>query len=234
MDQAGDATLGIPVIEPSGIDASEEASPPNLVNLVTTSVTAMIRQRQLRGGHSIVEAKLAAQLGVSRTPLREGLQRLEGEGLVIKGSGRSFVVRHVDLGEYLQSLKVREILEPEAAEAAAGHIPDAEIAAVRREIAGLQAGSTSLHTDAHWQSDDALHELFARNSGNDVLAQVIRRLRVTTRLFEIARLQDRVAPDLREHAQILDALESGDGKAARKATQAHIRSLQRFALATVR
>ncbi|WP_425463348.1 GntR family transcriptional regulator [Methylobacterium terricola] len=226
--------MGIPVIEPSGIDASEEASPPNLVNLVTTSVTAMIRQRQLRGGHSIVEAKLAAQLGVSRTPLREGLQRLEGEGLVIKGSGRSFVVRHVDLGEYLQSLKVREILEPEAAEAAAGHIPDAEIAAVRREIAGLQAGSTSLHTDAHWQSDDALHELFARNSGNDVLAQVIRRLRVTTRLFEIARLQDRVAPDLREHAQILDALESGDGKAARKATQAHIRSLQRFALATVR
>nr|WP_246102322.1 GntR family transcriptional regulator [Methylobacterium terricola] len=224
----------MPVIEPSGIDASEEASPPNLVNLVTTSVTAMIRQRQLRGGHSIVEAKLAAQLGVSRTPLREGLQRLEGEGLVIKGSGRSFVVRHVDLGEYLQSLKVREILEPEAAEAAAGHIPDAEIAAVRREIAGLQAGSTSLHTDAHWQSDDALHELFARNSGNDVLAQVIRRLRVTTRLFEIARLQDRVAPDLREHAQILDALESGDGKAARKATQAHIRSLQRFALATVR
>ncbi|NGM32885.1 GntR family transcriptional regulator [Methylobacterium sp. DB0501] len=231
MDQAGEAVLGI---EPGVTDAGEAAAPSNLVNLVYTSVTAMIRRRQLRGGHSIVEAKLAAQLGVSRTPLREGLQRLEGEGLVVKGGGRSFVVRHVDLGEYLQSLKVREILEPEAAEAACGHIPEAEIAAVRREIAGLQAGSTMLHTDAHWQSDDALHELFARNSGNDVLAQMIRRLRVTTRLFEIARLQDRVAPDLREHAQILDALESHDGKAARKAVQAHIRSLQRFALATVR
>lgn len=220
-------------IEP-GVHAPGDAAPPNLVNLVYTSVTAMIRRRQLRGGHSIVEAKLAAQLGVSRTPLREGLQRLEGEGLVVKGGGRSFVVRHVDLGEYLQSLKVREILEPEAAEAACGHIPEDEIAAVRREIAGLQTGSRSVHTDAHWQSDDALHELFARNSGNDVLAQMIRRLRVTTRLFEIARLQDRVAPDLREHAQILDALERRDGKAARKAAQAHIRSLQRFALATVR
>ncbi|MET7247672.1 GntR family transcriptional regulator [Methylobacterium sp. EM32] len=221
-------------VAPGVTAAGEAASPPNLVALVHRSVTAMIRRRQLRGGHSIVEAKLAAQLGVSRTPLREGLQRLEGEGLVVKGGGRSFVVRHVDLGEYLQSLKVREILEPEAAEAACGHIPVAEIAAVRREIAGLQVSATALHTDAHWQSDDALHELFARNSGNDVLAQMIRRLRVTTRLFEIARLQDRVAPDLREHAQILDALAGGDGKAARKAVQAHLRSLQRFALATVR
>lgn len=208
-------------------------SPSNLSNLVYNSVTELIRQRVLRGGHSIVESRLAAQLGVSRTPLREGLQRLEGEGLVVKGTGRSFIVRHVDLGEYLQSLKVREMLEPEAAEIAAGRIPQAEIDAVRQEIRQLQDAPKSVHTDAHWRSDDHLHELFAQNSGNEVLALAIRRLRVTTRLFEIARLQDRVDPDLSEHVRILDALEAGDGKAARKAAQLHIRSLQRFALATV-
>lgn len=213
---------------------SDRHAASNLSHLVYTAVADMIRRRQLRGGYSIVESKLAAQLGVSRTPLREGLQRLEGEGLVVKSGGRSFIVRHVDLGEYLQSLKVREILEPEAAEIACGHIPADELDAVRTEIDGLNAGPKSLHTEAHWRSDDNLHELFARHCGNEVLLQMIRKLRVTTRLFEIARLKDRVDPDLSEHARILDALETGDPKAARKAVQTHIRSLQRFSLATVR
>jgi DNA-binding GntR family transcriptional regulator len=58
---------------------------------------------------------------------------------------------------------------------------------VRAEINSLRDATTS-HTDGHWRSDDNPHELFARHSGNDVLMKVIRSLRVTTRLFEIARL----------------------------------------------
>ena len=83
----------------------------NLSNQAYASVSEMIQQRRLKGGALIVESRLADMLGISRTPLREALQRLEGEGLVVKCAGRSFIVRHVDLGEYLQSLKVREILE---------------------------------------------------------------------------------------------------------------------------
>ena len=60
-------------------------------------VSDLIRKRELRGGEVIVEVKLADMLGVSRTPLREALQRLEGERLIVKNGGRSFVVRHVDL-----------------------------------------------------------------------------------------------------------------------------------------
>jgi len=205
----------------------------NLSNLAYKSVTELIRDRRLRGGETIVESRLAEQLNISRTPLREALQRLEGEGLVVKGNGRSFKVRHVDLGEYLQSLRVREILEPEAAAMAAGHIPRLELATVRAEINSLQT-ATAYHTDAHWRSDDNLHELFARHCGNDVLMKAIRGFRVTTRLFEIARLADRVQPDSVEHLAILEALEAEDSKAARKAVQAHIRSIGDFAIATVR
>jgi len=205
----------------------------NLSNLAYKSVTELIRDRRLRGGDTIVESRLADQLNISRTPLREALQRLEGEGLVVKGNGRSFKVRHVDLGEYLQSLRVREILEPEAAAMAAGHIPRLELAAVRAEINSLR-DATAYHTDAHWRSDDNLHELFARHCGNEVLAKAIRSFRVTTRLFEIARLADRVQPDSVEHLAILEALEAEDPKAARKAVQFHIRSIGDFAIATVR
>ena len=204
----------------------------NLSNHAYNAVSEMIRRRRLRGGEVIVEARLAEVLSISRTPLREALQRLEGEGLVVKGTGRSFVVRHVDLGEYLQSLKVRDILEGEAASLSVGRIPGRKLAEVRREIDELRA-ATTYHTDAHWRSDDNLHGLYIDHCGNEVLSRIIRELRVATRLFEIARLSDRLEPDSVEHLAILEALESGDAKAARKAVQAHTRSLAKFAIETV-
>jgi DNA-binding GntR family transcriptional regulator len=217
-------------------DAREEAPADkagyNLSNLAYNSLSELIRTRRLKGGVPIIEAKLAEGLGLSRTPLREALQRLEGEGLVVKTANRSFMVRAVDLAEYLQSLRVREILEAEAAVLALGRVPPGRINAARREIAELMA-ATSYHTDAHWRSDDRVHTLYAEACGNAVLAQMIASLRVTTRLFEIARLADRLGPDSREHRDILDAIEAGDARRTRRAVQAHLRSLTRFAVRTL-
>jgi DNA-binding GntR family transcriptional regulator len=205
----------------------------NLSNLAYNAVSEMIRSRRLRGGEVVVEARLTEVLGISRTPLREALQRLEGEGLVLKRGTRSFVVRQVDLKEYLQSLKVREILEGEAAAMAVGRIPRPAIASVKHEIEEMR-NATTYHTDAHWRSDDNLHDLYIDGCGNEVLGNMIRSLRVTTRLFEIARLKDRLEPDSVEHLAIITALEAEDTKAARRAAAAHIRSLFDFALDTVR
>ena len=217
----------------TGEEAGLVAKPAyNLSNLAYNSISEFIRTRRLRGGVPIVEAKLAEALGLSRTPLREALQRLEGEGLVVKAANRSFMVRSVDLAEYLQSLKVREILEAEAAALALDRVQPSRIAAARREIAELMT-ATTYHTDAHWRSDDNVHRLYAEACGNAVLAQMIASLRVTTRLFEIARLSDRLEPDSTEHLEIVAALESGDARRARRAVQAHLRSLTRFALASV-
>jgi DNA-binding GntR family transcriptional regulator len=204
----------------------------NLSNLAYRSVSEMIRSRRLKGGELIVESRLADLLGISRTPLREALQRLEGEGLVIKSANRSFMVRNVDLAEYLQSLKVREILEGEAAFLATGHVSRLKLTEAHREINELMQAS-SYHTDAHWCSDDNVHALYIDGCGNLVMAQMIRSLRVTTRLFEIARLADRVQQDAVEHLEIVVALEAQDARRARKAAQAHIRSLSRFSLASV-
>lgn len=205
----------------------------NLSSLAHRSITTMIRDRRLKGGETIIEARLADTLGISRTPLREALQRLEGEGLVRKVANRSYVVRHVDLGEYLQSLKVREILEGEAATLAVGLIPAEKMTATRDEIEALRFSPNYL-TDAHWQSDDNLHGLYIDHCGNPVMAEMIRALRVTTRLFEIARLQDRLVPDSTEHLAILDALEFGDKRASRTTVQSHCRSLRDYALIAMR
>ena len=205
----------------------------NLSNLAYRAISEMIRDRRLKGGVQIVEARLAEVLGVSRTPLREALQRLEGEGLVCKLANRSYLVRSVDLAEYLHSLKAREILEAEAAELATGHIPEMTLASVRHEIEELRA-STTYHTASHWLSDDNLHNVYIDHCGNPVIARLINALRVTTRLFEIARLKDRLEPDSVEHLAILAQLEAGNARQARDAVTAHIRSLRDFTLATVR
>jgi DNA-binding GntR family transcriptional regulator len=207
-------------------------APVSLSGQAYNAVSELIRARRLRGGQVIVETRLAETLRISRTPLREALQRLEGEGLVVKGAGRSFVVRRVDLGEYLQSLKARELIEAEVAALAVGRIGHERLEAVRAEIIALR---TALYDkDAHWRSDDNLHGMFIDTCGNEVLGRIVRELRVTTRLFEIERLKDRLEPDSAEHLAILEAFEAEDGRLARRTVQAHARSLARFALDTVR
>lgn len=196
-------------------------------------ITEFVRNKTLAGGEAIVEQKLAMQLGISRTPLREALQRLEGVGMLEKDSGRSYRVRRVYMEEYLQSLKVRALLEPQAAADAIGRIPAQDLADVRAALDTLQPGVTS-ERKSHWDFDDQMHRLYTRNCGNQVLYAIIERLRVTTRLFEIADLGARFEADMIEHRAILDALDAGSAADARKAVRTHLRSLMDFSLHQLR
>lgn len=189
----------------------------------------MIQQRELPVGRPIVETQLAEMLGVSRTPLRQALQRLESEGLLQKSQGRSYVVRRVDLREYLQSLKAREILEAEAAEMAIGRIEPAAIARARSNLQKVQR-RRPYDMLAHWASDEEVHDLYIEGCGNTVIRNLLKSLRVTTKLFEIERLSERLEPDSSQHEAILNELEAGDPATARAAVVAHIRSLADFAL----
>ncbi len=204
-----------------------------LSDKVLRRLRELIRSRGLSGGQVIIETRLAEQLGVSRTPLREALQRLEGEGMIEKNSGRSYMVRKVDLREYMQSLKMRLILEPEAAASAVGAISYEALAHVRQNVAALDTVDRR-QTQAHWDADDRLHRLFGAACGNQVMFDTIERLRVTTRLFEVAEHGQRIDADHAEHMAILDALAASDPEAARSAVVVHLRSLIGYALDEIR
>ncbi|MEM7568052.1 MAG: GntR family transcriptional regulator [Pseudomonadota bacterium] len=197
-----------------------------------SALAELIRTRELRGGQPLVEQQLATRLGVSRTPLRQAMQRLESEGLLCKVANRSHEVRQVDLKEYLQSLRVRESLEPEAAALAA---PVVDLDAVARARANLEAVRDSPPYDmlAHWRSDDEVHALVIDGCGNAVMGRILASLRATTQLFEIDRLSERLEPDSREHERILNALDARDPRAARTAMAAHLRSLFKFAIMAI-
>ncbi|TNB49022.1 GntR family transcriptional regulator [Martelella lutilitoris] len=192
-------------------------------------IARLIEQKVLQSGEVLVEQSLAAYLGISRTPVRQALQRLEIEGLLVKANNKSFVVRKVDLKEYLQSLRAREIIESEAAAMCAGRVPQERLAVAQAMTAALK-GDQAYSPEQHWAADKVVHDLVTDFCGNEVVAGIIRSLRVTTKLFEVDRLAERLEPDIRQHEDILGRIEKGDGPGAREAMALHLRSLVRFAV----
>lgn len=197
-----------------------------------TALAELIRSREIVSSEPLVELQLAKRLNVSRTPLRQAMQRLEGEGLLRKGANRSYVVRQVDLKEYLQSLRVREVLEPEAAALALDFITPDMIEPVRENLIATR-DTEPYDMLAHWRSDNEVHELFIRNCRNEVLAGILVSLRSATQLFEIERLSERLIPDSSEHERILNAIAAKDVRGVRRAVTTHIRSLFEFAVKSV-
>ena len=211
---------------------SGQVAQKNLSETAYAVILDMIQQRQLPSGVPLVEQQLATKIQVSRTPLRHAMQRLEVEGLLSKDNNKSFIVRKVELKEYLQSLRVREILEAEAAAMSVGYISLEEIEVARTNLYAVQS-QNPYSMIAHWHSDDEVHNLFISNCGNDTLINILNSLRTTTKLFEIEKLSERLEPDSQQHELILDALIKQDAKATRRAVATHIKSLFQFAVRTV-
>ena len=95
---------------PAVVKVKNKSLTDTLAEQAYADLSKMIHQRDFKGGQQIVELRLAEQLGISRTPIRQALMRLEGEGLLQKSGSRHYFVRRVELQEYLHSLKVRELL----------------------------------------------------------------------------------------------------------------------------
>lgn len=225
-DPAGGAVgdAGPRTVRPRGVGSD----PGSLSDWAQKKIADMILTRELAGGDPVVEGRLINRLSVSRTPLREALLRLEGEGLLVKESGRSYMVRKVTPNEFFQSMKVRELVEAEAVGLAMARLPQAEVQAVRDLVHRLKDAPGT--AEDYWDADNRVHELFCIHSGNAVLSKVVRELRVTTRLFEASSPFGRSQSDCLEHLEILDAALSGDARATKRAMVRHIRNLQRDVL----
>jgi DNA-binding GntR family transcriptional regulator len=181
------------------------------------AVLDMILRGTIAPGELVTERLIAARLGMSRTPVREAVRRLEGEGTLERQRDGSLVVRPYSMEEFLHALAVRRLLEGEAARLAAGKISREMLDAARERIARLRSEGLAARRD-----DRDFHAAIAEASGNPVLATVISDLRKRTAMFRLGRLPERLDQVCDEHLTIVDALASGDGEAARAAMQTHV------------
>jgi len=209
------------------VNTHSTAGTEKLGELAYQTLRRMILEKALRSGGAVVEGRLADELNISRTPMREALLRLEGEGLLVRAGARSYSVRFVQAEEYFQAMKVRELLECEAVGLAMGKIDKKTVQQLVKKIKALGSGQQE---NAHWQIDDQIHTMMARASGNDVLARMIDVVRTNSRLFELVSPFNRIEEDRAEHLAILEAYLADDATAARAAVRCHLQNLRRFVL----
>ena len=205
------------------IDPADESGSRRLAHSVYRRLEDMIFSGQLRGGSVLTERKLAEALDVSRTPLRDALLMLEGEGLLKRRSPRYLEVKQMSVAEYMQILNIRRLLEPEAARLSIGRVDAAELARLHRQLAGLLADdAVGLESGQSTAMDNAVHEAIADGSGNPLMAGMIRDLRRRTRIFDLGRMPERAQAVYQEHLNIVVAIEIGDPHGAAEEMTRHI------------
>jgi len=194
----------------------------NLSQAAYETLLQQIMDRTLSGGTVIQERKMAAELNISRTPMRKALARLEGEGLLIRLTDRLVSVRLVSLTECVDAFGVRTLIEPEATRLATPRISQQILSELKSELTELMNAPEASYT-MHWAFDDNLHGTIAKYSGNSAMVSTITTLRQTTRLFEQMEVpQPKQSPGTKEHLRIIEEMQAGDPDKAAEAMRVHL------------
>jgi len=213
-----------------------------LVDDLAQEIQLRIMTGELVSGTWLRQETLAEDFGVSRTPIREALRKLQADGLVDVVPHRGALVRGPTARAIHEAYQVRADLEGLAAELASTRILDSQLAQLqraeqlfrravkrflgrRRPAAGR--ASSPITNDADWvRANDLFHEVIQEAAGNDRLRETIRQLHrafprnlTWSALAEDSRLLEE---NVQEHAAILQAIEQRNAEAARAAMTAHV------------
>ena len=185
-----------------------------------------IRQRKFRSGDRLREVELAKSLGLSRTPLREALSRLEAEGIAAENAQRGFVIVDFDQVMVSELYFMREVLEGAAARLAATSAADAEIGLLREihdQYAALVKGASGI---ALAEKNRQFHEALCRCAHNRFLARTLAPLQDALGLLGESNLAHpaRAWENHKDHAAIVEAIEERDADEAEARMRAHIRA----------
>ncbi|MEA1964761.1 MAG: GntR family transcriptional regulator [Candidatus Aerophobetes bacterium] len=183
----------------------------------------MILVQELKPGERIIQEFLAANLGVSRTPVKKALTKLAELGLVtVKPKGWIYV-RRFSKKEILAIYDVREMLEGLSARLAAEKINKKDIKKMREMFISLKESQSKSFSKLYVAADLKFHEFLAQKSGNDVLWKIIRGFGIQIAAFEPGVFRS-PKDTLKDHLEIIDALADHNGELAETLMRAHIRA----------
>ena len=191
---------------------------------VAERLRQQIFARELEPGGWIDEMKLAADYGISRTPMREALKVLAAEGLVTMKLRRGAYVSEMSREDVEQVYHLLALLESDAAGQVAAHATPAQ----RTELAGLHAQleKQARHRDSFFLVNEQFHMALLQMAGNRWALQMVADLRKVMKLNRHHSLfkRGRLAESLNEHRALMLAIEARDAGATARLMKAHFSS----------
>jgi DNA-binding GntR family transcriptional regulator len=224
-----------PIAPPATPPALSPVQTDNLTDRVFEQIRSAITSKVFRPGARLTEAKLAEDLNVSKTPVREAFVRLREIGLIEpdgRRGGRVVQPSRATIGEMYE---VREALEVQAALLTAERAGRRVKAMIKDAAARSLLGAEAADREAFGAADRAFHETIAASTQNERLAVLVRNsfdliLAVRMRDFEHVEASRSCA---KAHVAIAGAISRADGPAAAELMRAHVRDVREMVLAQI-
>jgi DNA-binding GntR family transcriptional regulator len=209
----------------SGVTPIDRSS--RLVHHVTERLRDMILDGSVAPGTELRQERLAAELGVSRTPLREAFHELERDGLVDSINNNRSVVVELDDRNVRELLEIREVVDGLAARLAAERPRDApRIAELREAAERLEEASTAMDMGAFLSNHLRFHTAVFAASANARLDTFLPTVRISSQMWysRLGSRPNRVEESAHEHRAIVEAIVEGDAASAERLAREHIRA----------
>lgn len=198
-----------------------------------------IRQAIINGifqpGERLMEIQLAEDMGVSRTPVREAIRKLELEGLVVMIPRRGTYVADISIKDINELYEVRTALDVLAAGLAAERINDDELETMQRLLVEIGKHIEDNDMDKIVEADSAFHDVLYQASRNERLVSIISNLReqITALRTRSMTYPGRLAMTLEEHRKIVDSIAQRDSEKAQRAARVHMENAEHALLKAI-
>jgi len=181
----------------------------------------------LEPGTKLFEDKIATQMKISRTPVREAIRKLSAEGLIKITPNQTIIVTEISLEDIEEVLQIRKLSEGFAARIAAKLINNDQIKELEGILKNMKAYTQQNDVIAFSEMDAEFHSLIFDVCGNKRLAKISRNLNDIIHYYRVRTLivSNKLQYFLNEHLEIADAIKTGDSEKADRLSQEHTESV---------
>ena len=206
-----------------------------LRDIVFKTLREAIITGDLQPGERLMEIKLANELGVSRTPVREAIRKLELEGLVIMTARKGAEVAPINEKDLREVLEIRKSLESLACELACKNVRDSDIRKLRSVNDEICKAVESEDIELITKKDVEFHEIICVATDNRRLIQMLHQLKehIFRYRFEYIKEMKNKKTIVDEHNRIIDAIAAKDAKRASREIELHIEIQEKYILNTL-
>jgi DNA-binding GntR family transcriptional regulator len=199
-----------------------------LREIVFETIREAIINQVLKPGERLMEIQLAEELGVSRTPVREAIRKLELEGFVVMVPRKGAYVAGISMKDIHEVFEVRGALEALAASLAAERITEEELEEMERRLVKEAEETEANNLESIVEIDTSFHALLYKAARNERLINFVNLLQEQLHRFRSASLArpGRSKTALEEHRKLIEALAERNGKLAEQLAREHIENAE--------